>query len=142
MEASNETTTSEPGTESGKTYYIAHIIFWVQYNEGPQDDYPIWENIYLIIAKDSDEAWEKAEREGREYPDPNEDLTVDGRAAEWVYGGVRKINDFIQGRFTRVDMDEFLEDVAELTWNEYTVPDKASLDKLIAGEPVNVNYDK
>jgi hypothetical protein len=35
-----------------------------------------------------------------------------------------------------------LEDVAELTWNEFTVPDKESLDKLISGEPVNIRYDE
>jgi Domain of unknown function (DUF4288) len=142
MEILNEDSVSEVKATSENIYYLAHVIFWVRYKEGTQDDYPVWENIYLIKAKDSDEAWEKAEREGRNYSSPNEGLIVDRRSAEWTYGGVRKVIHALYGDFIRVDMDEFLDDVAELTWNEFTVPDKQSLDKLIAGEPVNVNYDE
>jgi hypothetical protein len=124
------------------SYYIAHVIIWVRYKDGNQNEYPVWENIYIIKADSDEEAREKAEREGRAYPSSDDDLTVDGRPAEWIYGGVRKVIHSISGNSINVEIDLMLEDVAELTWNEFTVPDKESLDKLISGEPVNIRYDE
>jgi hypothetical protein len=123
-------------------YYIAHIIIWVRYKDENQNEYPVWENIYLIRADTEEEAWDKAEREGRGYPSSKDDLTVDGRPAEWVYGGVRKVIHSISGDSMNVQIDFMHEDVAELTWNEFTVPDRESLDKLISGDSVNVSYDE
>lgn len=123
-------------------YYIAHVIIWVRYKDGNQDDYPVWENVYLIKADTNEEAWEKAEKEGRSYPSSNDDLTFDDRPAEWIYGGVRKVIHSISGDSINVQIDLMHEDVAELTWNEFTLPDKESLDKLIAGKPVSIRYDE
>jgi hypothetical protein len=123
-------------------YYIAHVIIWVRFKDGNQDEYPVWENIYIIKADSDKEAWEKAEREGRIYPSSDDDLTVDGRPAEWIFGGVRKVIHSISGSSINVQIDLMQENIAELTWNEFTVPDKETLDKLISGEPVNIRYDE
>jgi Domain of unknown function (DUF4288) len=149
MEALNNVATEFTDEEMAKMivndknpYYIAHVIIWVKYKDGNQTEYPVWENIYLIKADTEEEAWEKAEQEGKGYPSPEDDLTVDGRSAEWVYGGVRKVIHSVSGDFINIQIDLAHEDIAELTWNEFTVPDEESLEKLIAGGPVNLSYDE
>lgn len=128
--------------DSGKCWFCAHVIIWQQYKDGIQDDYGIWENIYLVKADTAEEAWQKAECKGIEITEHDDGLEINGRPARWVYGGVRKLITAIDSSFFECKIHEVMENIIELTWNEYTVPDKQSLDKLIAGDSVNVNYEE
>lgn len=125
-----------------KCWFCAHVIIWMKYKDGIQDEYPLWENVYLIKANTEDEAWEKAEKKGREECEDDDGLEVDGRPARWTYGGVRKLISVIDSGCFECQIDESMEDIIELTWSEFSVPDKASLDKLIDGKPVIINYDE
>jgi Domain of unknown function (DUF4288) len=130
------------GSRRTENLFCAHVIIWMKYKDENQNDYPIWENVYLVKAESEDEAWEKAERRGKEECENDDGLEVDGRPARWIYGGVRKLISVIEASFLECNIHENCEDIIELTWNEFTVPDKESLDKLISGDSVNVNYDE
>jgi hypothetical protein len=129
------------GSKRVRDLFCAHVIIWMKYEDGNQNEYPIWENVYLIRAESEDGAWNKAECRGKEECE-DDDLEVDGRPARWTYGGVRKLISVIEASFLECSIHESCEDIIELTWNEFTVTDKESLDKLIAGEPVNIRYDE
>src|SRR4051794_32401696 len=60
-------------------WYAAHIITVFRYRKRRQRKFHVWENIVLIEAASSDEAWEKAKSLGREdaaHDDPS--LTIGG----------------------------------------------------------------
>ena len=42
------------------TWYSASAIFYFEYKDGKQDDYLVWENVYLLEASSVDEARSKA----------------------------------------------------------------------------------
>ena len=42
-------------------WFAAHAIMYFKLKSGVQDRFTIWENVYLIEAENSDQAWEKAE---------------------------------------------------------------------------------
>jgi Domain of unknown function (DUF4288) len=48
-------------------WYIAHVVMAFCLTEGAQRRFPIWENMYLIKARSSEDAWTKSERVGREH---------------------------------------------------------------------------
>lgn len=132
----------EEKIERIENLFCAHVVIWMKYKDGVQNEYPIWENVYLVKANTEDEAWEKAEKKGREECEDDDGLEVDGRPARWTYGGVRKLISVIDISFFECKIHESMEDIIELTWSEFTVLDKISLDKLIAGESVIINYDE
>jgi hypothetical protein len=47
-------------------WFAAHLLMYVEWKDGPQDGYPLWENIILIRAGSEEEAFAKAERRDRE----------------------------------------------------------------------------
>jgi hypothetical protein len=123
-------------------YFCAHIILWMKDKDGVQKEYPFWENIYIVKARNISEAKKKAERCGIEEAEPDDGLEVNGKPAKWTYGGVKKITNIIDNSIFECEMHEILKDVAEVTWGEFSVPNKATLDKLISGELVSSNYDE
>ena len=48
------------------TWYAAHIVMYVEFEEGAQSHYPVWENIVLFNATSEQEAFDKAEKRGRD----------------------------------------------------------------------------
>jgi len=47
-----------------KTWYSAHVIMFAEFKDGPQEHFPVWENVVLIEAESEESAFEKAERHG------------------------------------------------------------------------------
>lgn len=123
------------------TWYCGHAILWARYLDGNQNEYIVWENIYLTEANDSTEAEKQIEVSVISACEPD-GLEFDGRPAQWEYGGIRKVIEISVSDFLIGQIDEDWGDTIELTWNQYVVPNKESLDKLISGEPADVTYDK
>ncbi len=46
------------------TWYAAHVILLTKFLDGVQDSYPVWENVVLINAATSEEAYAIADRKG------------------------------------------------------------------------------
>ena len=113
-----------------KRWYAAHVLLATELLEGELGYYPVWENIYLVHTASRDEAWEHAEQLGQEEARVgSEGLTFDDRPARWLFAGVRKVVGLLER--TPGDGDE-------VTWLQYSVKDKADLDRLMEDKPVRV----
>lgn len=103
---------------------------------GVQDRFTIWENVYLIEAEDSEEAWAKAEDWAkREEGDSDGSLLVDDQPATQIFAGIRKMITVShweeEGKLTHGD---------EITYSEFQVTEEASIRQLVDGEEVTVEY--
>ena len=117
-------------------WYAAHAVMFVQFKDGVQDHYPVWENILLIGAPDGDAAYELAIARAKEDEgDANSSFTWDDRPARWVYAGIRKLISVSHQSPT----DE-IGSGDELTYSEFDLPDREALDRLVAGDEVGLKY--
>lgn len=117
-------------------WFAAHIVTVFRYRNRRQRKYHVWENVVLIEAATSKEAWEKAETIGKAeaaHDDPS--LTINGIPARLEFAGIRKV----------VAVDDPQDEIGhgtEVTYNKFNVASKTDLEKLICGEPVPVEYEE
>ena len=112
--------------------YSAHIILYAQLKTGRQRKFPVWENIVLFSAGSSDAAFAKAEAYGRaEAGDDDDSFTWGGKSARWVFAGVRKVAPCHVSAPRNVDG-------LEVACNEYEVTSISAIEKLVAGEQVEL----
>lgn len=111
-------------------WFSAHVVMYFKFQDGPQELFPIYENVILVQAKDDAEALAKAENAGRQSEDPT--CKYDGRAATLTFAGVRKM---ISCEFSQAPADG-----EEATYSQFTVKDAAALSLFVAGKPVPVEY--
>jgi hypothetical protein len=112
------------------SWYAAHLIVYFKRRKGPQKRFLVWENIVLIRAKSSDEAYEKAEQLGREDAAVDDKSThIGGHPCRVVFAGVRKVT-LCQDQDTRPT------DGTEVSYNELVVRSEAAIEKLVAGKSV------
>jgi len=117
-------------------WYAAHIVMSVEFKNGSQDYFPVWENIVLISAESSSEAMEKARSIGRaEEGDCDGTFRWEGREASWVFGGIRKLIETEDGAQRPADC-------TEITYSQMRLKDKQSLAQFISGDSVNVMYEE
>lgn len=120
-------------------WYSASAIFFFEYKEGKQDEYLVWENVYLLEANSDQEAWKKAEKYAKQYEgDSSGTLTLNGRPVTQKYGGIRKIVSVSNS----INIEEGVLEGAEVTFNKFVVKDRKSLDDLISGKPVKIVYEE
>jgi hypothetical protein len=113
-------------------WFAAHLVLYVKLKEEPQDRFPLWENIVLLKADSEEEAFEKAERRGREDEgDDDGSFRWGGKPARWVFAGVRKVT-------ACVDSEKRPADGTEITFLEMEAASKETIDKLLDGEAVSV----
>lgn len=118
-------------------WFAAHIVFYVEFKDGHQDRYPIWENIYLVSGNSEDDAFNVAEVIAKEYVAfPDDSFTWEGRPAIWSLGGIRKLVSICNG-----DADNsYPSSGSEITYCEFEIDSKDKLNKFINGETVEVTY--
>lgn len=112
-------------------WYAAHLIMYVRFRQGRQRRFPVWENIVLFRAATADQAMSKAERYGREEAASDDHFTWEGRPAQWVFAGVRKL-------MLCVDPEERPRDGTEVTYLDLEVASRDDLQRLVDGERVPV----
>lgn len=119
-------------------WYCAHALHYFEYKDGKQDEYFVWEHMYLIQARTPEEALSKGEVRGKKdevYSD-DEDLRLNERKVRLRFITVRKVVEC-------QDLDEDSEtpiDGTELSYSEYSVSSKKDFEKLIHGKTANVDY--
>ncbi|WMJ70563.1 DUF4288 domain-containing protein [Stenotrophomonas sp. 24(2023)] len=118
-------------------WYCAHAIFYYRYDG--QDSYPVHENVYLISAPAEEQAMRAAAAIAAEYEQLGGDsqLEIDGRKAEYVFAGVRKLISIESG------VEDFGVDAAsgvEVTYSAFDVESLADVLSLASGDPVAVVY--
>jgi hypothetical protein len=123
-------------------WYAAHVIMAFKHRTAPQSEFPFWENIVLIQADNSDDAWEIAERLGRE-DDAHDDtsLTWNGIPTRLTFVGVRKIIECRAGIESEGD-DNVLATGTEVSYSLMSVKSEEALQRLVEGESVAVEYEE
>jgi hypothetical protein len=116
-------------------WYAGHAILFVEWKDGHQPKYPVWENIYLIQADSAEEALRLTRVRGEEDAgDSGGEFTWEGRPARWVMAGVRKV----------VECDEMdsggIGHGIELSYSEFEVKDRESVENLAKLVRVAVDY--
>lgn len=128
------------------TWYAAHIVQYWKFLDGNQDSYPLYENIVLIEANDTDAAWEKAKQIGDNVYNDNEGsstATYNDRPAALVFAGIRKLvecENMSSEGLDRADAGFRPTHGTEITYSEMEVDSRDALDKLLKGEQVSVMY--
>ncbi len=118
-----------------ESWYAASVVMYLRFIEGPQDQYVVWENVHLVRADCTDAARLRAlELGGAAEGDASGTLEWDGRRAEWMCAGVRKI----------LTLEPFGEpqDGTGVTYSQYLVTSQEDLQRLVSGESVVVVYDE
>lgn len=117
-------------------WFAAHAVMYFQHTDGPQERYLVWENVLLIEASDSKEAFARAEERARQDEDRGQGgTTVDDRPAHVLFGGIRKMI-----TVCHESADNQLRSGDEITYSEFEVADKDTLQRLIRGEETEVVY--
>ncbi|WNG62252.1 DUF4288 domain-containing protein [Archangium gephyra] len=124
-------------------WFAASVVMYFQLEDEPQDEFYIWENVYLIDAPDGAEARRKAEYFGKlEEGDDDGTLTLDGRPAKQIYGGIRKLLTCAPSLTSGTQDNETIEDGTEATFSAFTVSSRKELEAFIRGESVQVTYEE
>ena len=126
------------------TWYSAHCVSYVHFQDGEQDCYPIEENVVLIEAESPEAATEKAKALAIESYDGDE-VEWDGRAAVHVFAGVRKVIECedAAGVERAKDAGPWRPgDGTELTYAYLEVETEEDLQSYLAGESVVVTSDE
>jgi hypothetical protein len=123
-------------------WYAAHIILYTKFSDGIQDTYPVWENVLMINAPTSDEAFDRAERKGRFEASGSEGYTYGGRPATWVFAGIRKLNECIEDFDPEEQALGGMEvDGTEVTYSSFVLDSATALQQLVAGKSVSLVYE-
>jgi Domain of unknown function (DUF4288) len=118
--------------------YAAHLIMAVRFVEGKQERFPCYENVLLVYADNEDEAMQRAEEYGKEEESGGEQFCWNERSAVWKFVGVRKL---IECR-TPGSLDNRLGRGTELTYSLLVLPTEEALQRLAAGDSVDVTYQE
>ncbi|WP_158502003.1 DUF4288 domain-containing protein [Vitiosangium sp. GDMCC 1.1324] len=123
-------------------WYAASAVMYFQLKNEPQDEFYIWENVYLLEAPNGAEARRKAEHFGKLEEGDDDTLTLDGKPARLVFGGIRKLLTCAPAIGGSSGDNDIIEDGVEATYNAFTVSSREKLDAFIRGEPVEVLYEE
>jgi hypothetical protein len=136
-------TSVSPGNPQCMTLFAASIVIWLKDKTekgiDEEEDGPchLWERILLVRADDPDEATRKASEFGLNDARANsDDLMDEGKPAELVFMGVRKLREVDAPRSAGGAPD----DVTEVSASEMEVASRADLLKLARGNEVIVRY--
>ena len=112
-------------------WYAAHVILYFKLRNRRQRRFRVWENIVLIRARDSEEAYAKADERGRQEAFDDPTLTWGGHPAQVIFAGVRKIT-------LCVDPSTRPNHGTEVTYIEMDLGSEEAIRKLVEMVPVAV----
>lgn len=117
-------------------WYAAHLMMYLQFQDGVQDKHPVWEEIYLIYAESSDAAFIEADRIGafNQSADVGSH-TYDGRPVRWKYAGVRRLSECIDFEGGPPQSGK------EVTYISYYLEDADAIGKMLNEKSVRLLLD-
>ena len=120
------------------TWFTASIITTFKLKNRAQEVFTVHEDVIIIDAKDSNEAFVSANAIGKEMAIP--DYNMEDGPAEVVFVGVRKIVE-VTGTMDDPNPKPLkIETGAEVSYNVYRVSSWKDVEKLVEGEEVEVVY--
>ena len=115
-------------------FYVAHLIMSVRLVNGSQVEYPIWENMKLLVANSREEAQAEAERIGKNEEEPlSESFRYGGEPGRIMFEGVRKLIECESS-------DERPGHGTEISYAQYQINDLDQLRPLAGGDEVSILY--
>lgn len=124
------------------TWYTASVVMGVFVNEGVQDEFPVWENFYLIEAASHAEAETKAEAIARDEEAASATgMTYKDRPAREVFLGVRMTRSIYQGEAGKTEEDPPA-DGSELFHNVFEFASRAQAERFARNKVVAVIYEE
>jgi hypothetical protein len=129
----NRTILSNGGEDNMKRF-AAHAIIYVKYDDGNQNNYPVWEHVYLVNAVDFDTAEVEAKTIVEGHLKVIAELTCEGRPAHLTFVGIRKVIEINPP-------DNKLDHGIEITYSQFEVENDEQLHMLACGESVPVIYE-
>ena len=119
-------------------WFCAHAILYARFKVGAQSSFPVWENVYLVEASTPDSALVSAEARARsDEGDSEGSFTWEGRPAEWVFVGIRKLISVSPRTSGAV-----LSSGDELTYSQFEVASLEAVNDLARGSPVQLRYEE
>lgn len=117
-------------------WFAAHAIMYFRLKSGVQQRYHVWENVLLVEAADSRQAWDCAsELARRDEGDDGGSLRLDNEPCELVFGGLRKVVEVSHGGAEAVPRHG-----DEISYSKFEVGDADALRRLIEGEETAIVY--
>jgi len=117
--------------------YFAHAIFYFKLLFRKNDTFLVHENVYIIDAKDLDEANESAIKLAKTHEEMNDEgyLEINEEKCAYIFVGIRKITK-AQKFFLHVGA---LHDISgeEMTYSVFEVDSLEKLEMLAAGKTVD-----
>jgi len=108
---------------------------YARFKDGQQDHYLVWENVLLVEAESDGLAEQRAAARARlDEGDSNGSFRWDGRPAEWVFAGLRKVLSVSHQAAVSLGHGD------EVTYSEFHVADEKALRDLVAGREVSLKY--
>ena len=118
-------------------WFAAHSIFYFRLKHSAQSAFSVQENVFLIDASTSEDAYVAAESRARENEgDAGGTLTWGDAPAELVFVGIRKLVSVSH----RSDTNTLGSD-DEITYSEFSVPSLEAVHRLAAGGSVSLVYE-
>src|SRR6266851_7879773 len=96
------------------SWFVAHAIFFIRVAEGTQDEFPVWEDMYLVQAKSGHEALDKAKKIARRIESDTKAVRYGGRRALQIFAGIRKVV-----KATDTLLEPKLRDGIEISYSQY-----------------------
>jgi len=121
------------------TWFAANLIIAIHPKDGEHESILVYENIILVEAINSDDAFLKAKEIGQLEAMLEDSLTIDDKPAIREFVGIRKLTNISNPEPFDPDQDPPTNGT-EITYSVYRVPDKRALRNLASGEIVNVEY--
>ena len=127
-------------------WFCAFVVRYIEYLDpvvdAIQEDILVEEVVFLVRASCAEEAWEKAEKSGRQTPDSEGQTDSDGNPSAVRFGGVRRVL-ALRDPFNPEDLDEggVSEFGIEIGYSVYSIPDREALRKLVNNESTVVIYE-
>ena len=117
-------------------WFAAHAITYFRLKSGEQQRYRVWENVLLVEAADSRQAWDRGielARRDEEYSDGS--LRIDDQPCDLLFGGLRKVVEVSHSGVLHVPQHG-----DEISYSEFEVADADALRRLIDGEDTAAVY--
>src|SRR5881628_111579 len=106
-------------------WYAAHVVLMFEFQDGVQDSFRIWENVYLIDAQTVDDAFAAAKASAALAEEASEGLTEEERPVRLVFKGVRKMMK------CEVDESGQIYSGGEATFQQMTFNSAAEIDQYL-----------
>lgn len=121
------------------TWFVASVLTAIRNVDKTEEKVPVFEDFFLVEADAREQALQEAEKIGREVASLQDGLSLDGKPAERIFLGIRKLRSVYNPAPFDIDEDQPVHGT-ELTHSYYEVDDFESAIKLGRGECVQVTY--